>query len=178
MARSRTRKKSNKDIKLPPELSAVADLATEYIANWTTRELARISLSYSTPLCVPTKHGYKIGVYTLTVNKNKTCELKDTSQEFTHTFDSKVSAVLYAIYTIKNNLNTAREILTLDKEINKNYTDILAMRSMRDRARAKKDYEMFDIRQTRLELAQNQLDLARDKISKIHKQAKYFKVWE
>jgi hypothetical protein len=161
---------------MPPEVGMLVDAAAGYIKHWTQQELAKITSS--SPICIPLHDGYKIGTYTLTVNKNKTCRVEDINREFTHTFDNKISAILYTVYSIKNNLTTANEILVLDKEINKNYTDILAMQSRLNRAKAKKDYETVDIRQARIEFAENQLESARDKISKIHKRAKYFKVWE
>lgn len=160
---------------MPPEVKLIADLAAGYISYWTNTELGK--LTKSTPLCIPLKNGYRIGLYTLTVNKNRTCELRDSNREFVHTFDNKISAILYTVYTIKNNLRKADEIITLDKEINKNYMDILAMKGIQAQAKARKDYETVDIRQSRLEIAQKQLEIARDKISKIHIHAKYNKVW-
>lgn len=174
MAKSRTRKKSHKD-SMPPEVSQIVDLAAGYISHWTNKELAR--MSQVTPLCILTKTGYKIGLYKLVVNKNKTCEVHNPNKEFVHTFDNKISAVLYTIYTIKNNIKKATEIIELDREINKNYMDVLAMKGSQSRARAKKEYDIVDIRQSRLEIAQKQLEIARDKILKIHTYAKYNKVW-
>jgi hypothetical protein len=176
MAKSRTRKKSAKN-NLSPEVTEIADAATGYIKFWTTRELWRMQQQQQTPICLPTKNGYKIGIYTLKINKNQECEVFDINQESVHTFNSKVSAILYTIYTIKNKLVKAWEILELDKEINKNYADVQAMRRSQRCARDKKDYEAVDIRQARLDIAQKQLELAQDKISKIHLHAKYTKVW-
>jgi len=161
---------------MPPAVSEFVDQAAGYITYWTTKELARIS--QSAPLCIPLKNGYRVGLYTLIVNKNKTCEVQDPNREFVHTFDNKISAILYAVYLMKNNIRKANEIIALDKEINKNYTDVLAMQSSQRRARTKKDYEIVDIRQSRLEIAQKQLEIAQDKILKIHTHAKYNKVWE
>jgi len=161
---------------MPPAVSEFVDHAAGYITYWTTKELARIA--QSAPLCVPLKNGYRVGLYTLIVNNNRTCEVQDPNREFIHTFDNKISAILYAVYLMKNNIGRADEIIALDKEINKNYADVLAMQNSQRRARTKKDYEIVDIRQSRLEIAQKQLEIARDKISKIHTHAKYNKVWE
>jgi uncharacterized protein (UPF0179 family) len=176
MAKSRTRKKSVKE-NIPPEVKEISDAATGYIKFWTTRELWRMQQAQQTPICLPLKNGYKIGIYTLKTNKNHTCEVFDINHESIHTFNNKVSAILYTIYTIKNKLTKAWEILALDKEINKNYADVQAMRRGQKHALGKKDYETVDIRQARLEIAQKQLEEAQDKISKIHLHAKYNKIW-
>jgi len=176
MAKSRTRKKSAKP-QVPPIVREITNAATAYIKYWTNHELGKLQNAH-TPICIPIKNGYKIGTYTLTVRNNKSCDLIDANNEFVHTFDNKINAILYTVFSIKNRLNDAREILQLDKEINKHSTDIMAMKRSQIRARDKKDYEIVDIRQARLEISQKQLETAQNKISKIHKLAKYFKVWE
>lgn len=162
---------------MPSEVREITDLVTDYVKFWTSRELGKLQRD-RTPICSTTGTGYKIGNYNLIVNKNKTCEVRDHYDEYIHLFESKVSAVLYAIYTIKNRIASAEEILRIDQEINKHYVDVQAMSRSQERARAKKDYETVDIRQARLELAQQNLEEARNKISKIHRHAKYYKVWE
>ena len=103
--------------------------------------------------------------------------MRDYTDTLIHRFDNKISAILYTIYTIKRQFKTANDILVCDKEINKCYTDMLALRSTIERARQRQDYVTVDTRMPRLELAETRLTLARDKISKIHKTAKYNKVW-
>jgi hypothetical protein len=176
MAKSRTRKKSAKP-QVPPTVREITNAATAYIKHWTNHELGKLQNAH-TPICIPTKYGYRIGTYTLNVQKNKSCELIDVNREFVHTFDNKINAILYTIYTIKNNYRKADEIIALDKEINKHSTDIMAMKRSQQHAKSKKDYEIVDIRQARLEIAQKQLEIAHNKISKIRLNAKYNKVWE
>jgi hypothetical protein len=175
MAKSHTRKKYAKPPRrdIPQEVTQAAD----YIKQWTTRELGKIQHTESSPVCVPVKNGYKIGLYTLTVYPNKTCDVYDPNGEFIHRFETKISAILYTIYTIKKKYWIADDLLNLSTEINKNYTDMLSLRSSIDQATHRKDYVAVDIRQNRLEIAEFQLKLARDKILKIHKTAKYNKVW-
>jgi len=174
MVKSPTQKKSNK---LPTHIAKEANLVTDYLKYWTTRELNALN-SARTPICRQTNNGYKIGLYRLAVFPNRTCTLYNAFDEIVHTFETKISAVLYTIYTIKNSFNTANEILQLDKEINKNYTDMLTLRSMIDNAVRRKDYDSVDIRSARLEIAQTKLSFARDKIVRLHNHAKYHKVWE
>ena len=100
------------------------------------------------------------------------------NNEFVQRFENKVSAILYVIYTIKKQYWSADEILVWDKEINKCYTDMLNLRRIIEGARQRKDYVTVDTRLTRLEMAETRLTFARDKISKIHKTAKYYKIWE
>ena len=176
MAKSSTRKKSAKDV--PTEVTQVINLAADYIKWWTDRELERLRTENSNPVCVPVKNGYRIGLYRLQVHPNKSCEVYNFNREMLHRFESKVSAILYTIYTIKQRYMQADEILQWDREINKNYTDMLSLRRSLEQAQREKDYDIVDIRRARLEIAQSKLEFARDKISKIHKHAKYNKVWE
>jgi len=176
MVKSYTQKKYAKPAK--QEIQAVSNAATDYIKQWTTRELGKLQQAQTSPLCIPVKNGYRIGLYQLTVYPNKTCDVFDHNREFLHRFEGKVSAILYVIYTIKKQYWSADEILHWDREINKCYTDMLALRNIIQKARERKDYVTVDTRTPRLEIAETRLNLARDKISKIHKTAKYYKIWE
>jgi len=182
MVKSHTRKKFVKK-KLPPKLDnpqadQVIGQVTDYIKRWTNHELGKLQTRDRNPICIATADGYRVGLYRLHVFPNKTCDVYDHNNEFIHRFESKISAILYTVYIIKFNYWTADEILTLDTEINKNYTDVLNLRRTIERATQQKDYNIVDIRQSRLEIAQTRLEIARDRISKIHRTAKYNKVWE
>jgi hypothetical protein len=177
MVKSRTQKKFNK--KLPTAtLTDLTNVTTDYIKHWTNQEIGRLQREENKILCIPTKNGYRVGLYNLTVYPNKTCEVRDRNRELVHCFESKISAILFAIYTIKKNYWTADELLLWDREINKNYVDMLNLRRIIQEARKRKDYVIVDSRNARLEIAETKLDFARDKISKLHKTAKYYKVWE
>ena len=176
MAKSHTRKKFDKPS--PREVRQLTNLATDYIKDWTSRELNNIQQSVASPLCIPIKNGYKIGGYRLTVYPNKTCDVYNHCHEFVHRFENKVSAILYTIYTLKHKYYQADDIMRWDREINKNYVDMLNLRRIIDNATKNKDYVTVDSRLARLEIAETKLTLAREEISKLHKTAKYYKVWE
>lgn len=162
---------------MPADARAELNAVTDYIKHWTQRELAKLQHLERKPICIPISNGYKIGLYELSLNSNKTCNVLNSNKELVHTFDNKINAVLYTMYTIKNQLKTADEILHLDSEINKHYTDIQALRRRQDVARANKEFDIVDIRQARLEMMSKQLEMARDKLLKIRLHAKYNKVW-
>jgi len=161
---------------MPQDISRMVDSAADYINHWTKTELTRIQRS--APICVPVKNGYKIGAYKLIVGKNNQCAVYDQFNELKHTFENKRSAVLYVIYNLKRQYKTADNILKLDIEINKNYTDIQAWRNCMRSAKIKKDFDTMDIRQSRLDLAEKQLELAQSDLSKIYLMAKYNKIWD
>ena len=177
MAKSHTRKKFDKTPK-PSEVRQLTNIATGYLKHWTNRELNKIQQSTKSPLCIPVNNGYKIGSYLLTVHANKTCDVYNHLRELVHCFDSKVSAILYTIYTIKQQYYQADEVIRWDKEINKNYIDMLNLRRIIEIAVKKKDYLTVDTRQARLEIAETKLTFAQEEISKLHRTAKYYKVWE
>jgi len=176
MAKSRTKRKSAKD-RMPQEVSQMVDLAADYIQHWTRNELHRIQ-SGNAPICIPIKSGYLIGTYTLRTYSNKKCDVFDNTANLVHTFEDKRSAVLYTIYTIKRQYKAADNIRNLDIEINKNYTDTQAWRNHIAKARKRRDYDTVDIRTSRLEIAEKDLELARNEISKIYLAAKYNKIWD
>lgn len=176
MAKSHIKRKSANPAK--SEIREVSNAATDYIKQWTTRELGKLQSDQTSPLCIPIKNGYKIGLYTLRVYPNRTCELFDHNNELVHVFESKISAILYAIYTIKKKYWVADEIYSIDTVINKNYTDMLSLRRSVETAKKQKDYISLDIKQIKLEIAENQLTEARNKMAQIHRYAKSSKVWE
>ena len=176
MVKSPTRKKFNNNHPVIPR--AVSNVAADYIKQWTNRELGRIQTEEVKTVCVPVKNGYRIGLYHLHINPNKTCDVLDPNGEFVHRFENKISAILYTIYTIKQRYWIADNILQLNTEINKNYTDMLSLRRCIDQARLRKDFVAVDIKQNRLEIAEAQLNLFRGKIQQIHRTAKINKVWE
>jgi hypothetical protein len=176
MARSRTRKKSVR----PPnsQIRKLTNVATDYIKQWTERELGKLRVTQPSPVCIPVNNGYRIGLYHVHINPNKTCDVLDHNREFVHRFESKISAILYTIYTIKRQYWTADQILCCDREINKHYMDVLSLRNSIEKAKQRKDYIIVDTRISRLEIAEGLLNLARDRILKMHKTAKYYKIWE
>ena len=181
MVKSYTRKKFVKKKspnKPPDQVTQLTNQATDYIKRWTQRELGKLQENRDTSICIPTKTGYKIGLYTLRVYPNKTCELYDRNSELVHVFENKISAIIYTIYTIKHKYWLADDILAHDTEINKHYTDMLTLRRSIERARLDKDYVALDSRQNRLEIAEQELATARAKIAQIHRTAKINKVWE
>ena len=175
MARSRTRKKS-KPRTAPSATNQIVNIATDYISQWTKRELGKIQ-AQAKPICVPVKNGYLVGLYKIHINSNRTCDVLDHNREFVHRFENKISAVLYSIYTTKKQYYQADQILYWDREINKCYTDSLSLRRAIEVAAKRKDFTSVDIRQSRLEVAETKLNLARERISKIHKTAKFNKIW-
>lgn len=177
MAKSFTRKKYDKKKPLPPAIKEISNVATEYIKQWTRGELARFQHE-GKPICVPTKNGYKIGLYALEIQQDRTCTVWNHHRELVHTFDNKINAILWTVYTIKHRYWVSDQIMALDKEINKNYVDTQTLRRGIQLARDINDYYKVDIKQARLEIAEKKLEVARDRLSKIHKSAKYNKVWD
>jgi 23S rRNA U2552 (ribose-2'-O)-methylase RlmE/FtsJ len=126
---------------------------------------------------VPTSDGYRIGLYKLNCQDNR-YRLHGADQMLIHEFDSKASAVLYAIFSIKNNITKAAEILDLDQDINKNYMDVVMLSRRITGLQRQSDWIGAEIREYRLEIAERRLEALRDKISKIHRSAKYNKIWD
>ena len=179
MAKSRTRKKFTKTKdNMPQDVSNMINHVADYIKHWTNKELGKLQNDHDTSICIPIKNGYRIGLYKLATHANHACDVVNPQGDLVHRFESKVSAVLYTIYTIKQKYRTADNIITLDKEINKNYTDSLALRRGIDRARKQQDYVSVDIKTARLDEAEKQLALARRDLASVHRVAKFAKVWQ
>jgi hypothetical protein len=180
-AKAKTQAKSSKPKTPPMSAQKITDIdaekATRQIKNWTTQEITHLHKVNRTPVCVPTSDGYRIGLYKLNCQDNR-YRLYDANQTFVHEFDSKASAVLYAIFSIKNNVVKAAEILDLDQDINKNYMDVVMLSRRITGLQRQNDWTGAEIREYRLEIAERRLEALRDKISKIHRSAKYNKIWD
>lgn len=174
MVKSRIQKKSNKQTS--PNLNNAIAATTQHIKQWTQKELGVLQ-QQRIPVCIPVKHGYKIGLYNLKTYPNRTCDVRDHHDELIHTFCDKVSAVLYTIYTIKGKYWISADILRLDKEINKHYIDVIMMRRQMESARKRRDFDAVDIRQARLDLIEAKLKSAQEQMRSIHNDAKKNKVW-
>ncbi|HET8688362.1 MAG TPA: hypothetical protein VFM18_17265 [Methanosarcina sp.] len=186
MAKSRTRRKYNKAKKVQSnpfegvtreEFNNEVARATDQIKSWTRRRLSDYQKSKN-PVCIPTETGYIIGLYRLHVHANKTCNVYDCDNELIHIFDNKVNAVLYTIYSIKQKIEIANEILDLDETINRNYTDMILLRRSILNATKQKDFFVVDARQARLVVVEQRLQQARDRMAKIHQIAKQAKIWQ
>lgn len=176
MAKSRTPKKSAKIV--DPDALLLINGFTSYVKHWTNAELGKLHANGDASICIPTNNGYKIGLYKLVVYPNKTCAVFDAGGAIIHTFESKISAVIYTIYTIKRRYSSADQLIALDKEINKNYMDMLALRRGLTRARKLQDYVSVDIKQARLDDAEMQFNRAKSNILAMHNSAKFNKVWQ
>ncbi len=178
MARSRTRKKFAKKEKvyIPPEISREIDQTAQRIKRFTDRELNNLQKK-QTPLCIPVENGYRIGSYRLKYYPNRACEVWEDGKYLIHTFADKVSAVLYTIYTIKQNMQVAKDILQLDQRINKNNADIMYLRRFIKIRDSRGEYNEADIRRARLEIAEQRLKDAQAELARIHRTAKLNKVW-
>jgi hypothetical protein len=171
MAKSSTRKKSGKS-QVSSELKQLTDLATNYIKDWTERELGRHSSA-----CIAIKNGYRIGLYKILSNNVKMWDVLNGHGEVVHTFDSKVSAILYTLYTIKGRYATADRLRHLDLELNKHYMDIMSTRNVMEKCRKNKDFEAYDIRRSRLDLSEKLFEIVKNDIAEMHRIAKFNKVW-
>ena len=178
MARSRTRRRfAKKDtVYIPPEVSREIDQTAQRIKRFTNRELNNLQQNQN-PLCIPVENGYRIGSYRLKYYPDKSCEVWDDGKYLVHVFRDKVSAVLYTIYTIKQDINLAYEIMRLDQVINKNYTDIMYFRRCAQAAEKRKEYSAADARMARIDLAERKLRNAQAELTRIHRIAKANKVW-
>jgi hypothetical protein len=174
MARSHIPKKSDS---IHQQLAQEVKLATDYIKQWTTKELGDLQRR-RIAVCVPTKTGYRIGLYTLRVFPNKHTEVWNHNNDLIHVFQDKVSAVLYTIYTIKHNFQLATQILNLDAELNKHYTDILLLRRYIESACKRGDYGSADVREARLHTSELKLQQVQEQLKLLHRQAKANKVWD
>lgn len=168
---------------LPPMPPALAQefkkeiaLATNKIKSWTRHQLGAYQ-DAKQPVCIPINNGYKIGLYRLHVQSSKVCDVYGCNDELVHSFNDTVSAILYTIYTIKQRIDIAMEILTLDAEINRNYNDMLLLKHAISFANKQKDYFTVDSRQARLDIVEQRLQLARNRLMQIHDRAKRLKVW-
>lgn len=174
-----TRKSKNKKQKekLPPEIAAVADVASTYIASWTKRELQRLQQE-TKPICFPVKDGYIVGKYTVKKLPTEQWRVTDVDNLHIHDFYYKLGAILYAIFSSKNQLVSAKEVLTLDVEFSKHDNDIRMYRHSITRAASNKNYFLYDKLVARLDVSRQRKEIAGAELQRIFNKAKFYKIWE
>lgn len=161
------------------QIEQAARATTEYLKEWTDRELQHLVLEQKIPVCLPIgDRGFLIGRYQMRPIGNHTWRVLDNNQEFVHDFSRKLSAVFYCLTTQLNKLNLAREILTADTSVGKLELDQdYYMYSIKNYTK-KQDFFRVDLAKLRYIQAQHDLRFANQELEKTINTAKYLKVQE
>jgi hypothetical protein len=161
------------------QVEQAARATTEYLKEWTDRELQHLVLEQKIPVCLPIgDRGFLIGRYQMQPVGKHTWRVLDNNQEFVHDFSRKLSAVFYCLTTQLNKLNLAREILTADTAVGKLEVDQdYYMYSIKNYAK-KQDFFRVDLAKLRYIQAQHELVFANQELEKTINTAKYLKVQE
>ena len=161
------------------QVEQAARATTEYLKEWTDRELQHLVLEQKIPVCLPIgDRGFLIGRYQMRPEGKHAWRVLDNNQEFVHDFSRKLSAVFYCLTTQLNKLNLARSILLADTEVGKLEVDQdYYMYSMKNYTK-KQDFFRADLAKMRYINAQQQLVFANQELEKTINTAKYLKVQE
>ena len=161
------------------QIEQAARATTEYLKEWTDRELQDLVLNQKIPVCLPIgDRGFLIGRYRMYPVGKHTWRVLDNNQEFVHDFSRKLSAVFYCLTTQLNKLNLARSILTADTAVGKLELDQdYYMYSIKNYAK-KQDFFRVDLAKLRYIQAQHELVFANQELEKTINTAKYLKVQE
>jgi hypothetical protein len=117
MEKSTTEKKSD----FVKAQKTFADIGTNYIKNWTDKELKKF---INKPVVIPVgKHGFFVGNYRIT-GKSKNCwKVEQLDGKHIHDFVTKLNAILYCMRSMQNKMNY-NDILELDRQLGKLDNDI------------------------------------------------------
>jgi len=161
------------------QIEQAARATTEYLKEWTDRELQDLVLNQKIPVCLPIgDHGFLIGRYRMYPVGKHTWRVLDNNQELVHDFSRKLSAVFYCLTTQLNKLNLARSILTADTAVGKLELDQdYYMYSIKNYAK-KQDFFRVDLAKLRYIQAEHELRFANQELEKTINTAKYLKVQE
>ena len=168
---STTKKSSN--LTKAQAIEGAAQIATEYIKNWTKKELIRLQTDKN-PICIPINNGYLVGRFIL-ANVEHSWQVSDSSRKIIHNFQHKLSAMLYATYTSKNQFVQADNLLMLDLEFSKHTNDIFSYKHHIARVLKSKNYDTYDALTARLNLSIMKLSVVEKKLKKAQNCAKYSK---
>jgi hypothetical protein len=161
------------------QIEQAARATTEYLKEWTDRELQDLVLNQKIPVCLPIgDRGFLIGRYRMYPVGKHTWRVLDNNQELVHDFSRKLSAVFYCLTTQLNKLNLARSILTADTAVGKLELDQdYYMYSIKNYAK-KQDFFRVDLAKLRYIQAEHELRFANQELEKTINTAKYLKVQE
>lgn len=155
------------------------DAAVQYVGHWQQRELSTLANrpKEATPVCVPIgQDSYIVGRFGIRKYSGLWYSI-DTRTEQEQHFNSKKTAVLHALCTLKGRLTMAEEILHYDQQVSKLSNDINIYQHRIDSAVKNKDYWRLDYYSTRQSGAQYKLDDVKKRLQKTIDLAKYFKIW-
>jgi len=181
-AKSHTRKKSKSYEKLgftQQQVNHAAAITTQYLKEWTDRELRYLAINKNLPVCLPIgDHGFLIGRYRLEKIKENCWRVLDNNGLLVNDFTSKISAVFYSFAQHLNHLNLARMLLKSDCAVSKLEIDQDYYRHTLKLNLKKQNYFKADLAKLRYIDCDVQLQLAKKELEKTINTAKYLKVQE
>ena len=161
------------------QVEQAARATTEYLKEWTDRELQDLVLNQKLPVCLPIgNHGLLVGRYKMMPVGKDCWRVLDNNGELVHDFSRKLSAVFYCLTTQINKLNLARAILTADTSVGRLELDQDYYAHTMKTSLKKQDYFKADLAKLRYINAQQQLKFANQELEKTINTAKYLKVQE
>lgn len=177
MAASRTKRKLSTEQQLAAStLEVAAEIASQYIKEWTQQEARR--LLKTQPLIVPTSWGYQVGRFKVKKLKHGHWIVQTEYNELISTFTGRRSAILYSVLHQIGRYHKAKEILHCDSAVSKLEADLAHYTHSIKRATERNDYITVDVVSARYYDTQHKLSQAQNDLEKSLNQAKYVKVWE
>ncbi len=181
-AKSHTRKKPKFYEKLgftQQQVNHAAAVTTQFLKEWTDRELRYLALNKKLPVCLPIgDHGFLIGKFRLEKIQDNCWRVKNNNDVAVSDFTSKISAVCYAFAEHLNHTTLARNLLKVDNLVSKLEMDQQYYQHTIRTNLKKQDYFRADLAKLRYLDCNFQLQTARRELEKTINTAKYLKVQE
>lgn len=152
-------------------------ITTDYLKNWTTKEIKRLALQENVPVFLPIgNHGYFIGRFRLNLLEANCYEVLDHNNELIHQFCRKQSAIFYCIARQANKSQIADKLLKIDVNVGKLESDRKYYEIARIKSSKKKDYFKVDLLTARSFDTELKLNEAIQELEKTINIAKYLQV--
>lgn len=159
------------------EQEVVENLLHSYLNWWTKQEIQNIVRNGNLVILPLPDQGIQIAHYFIT-RTNNAWKIASSRSNKTFTFTDKLGAIFYCLFEYKKLYVRSAELLNQSTLLSKLENDEKIYRHKYNMACSKRDGFGQDLWQARLSNTMPQLNLARDQLQKMIKQAKYIKIWD
>lgn len=161
------------------QVEQAAKATTEYLKNWTKKELNNLTIKQNVPVCLPLgDRGFLVGRFRIEEINQHCWRVLDINGDTVCDFGRKLSAVFYCLTTQLQHYNLAYDLLKIDHLVSKLEQDKEFYTRSVECNEKKQDYFRADVARIRCIDVEYQLKPALEELQKTINRAKYLKVQE
>jgi hypothetical protein len=159
------------------KLNNRVDSALDYISIWAKQRLDEWRADARSPVITKISNGFQIG-YVKVIKQNDRWISSSISSDDHSVYINKNVAVIHTLFEFTGHRRIADDILRHNDRICKLTDDLVHYRNGKSRALKKDNYDLADVIDARINLAQSQIDSSWFQLQKTLELTKYIKIWK